>query len=305
MACFVLSLATLCLAMALLYWAYPGGPAWGKYSLTHASSWVRKPIPGPKGWPVIGSIGLMTGLAHRKIAAAAERCGGKRVMAFSVGETRAIVTCHPGVAKEILHSPDFADRPVKESAYSLMFNRAMGFAPYGVYWRTLRRVASIHMFSPKQIRTYEAQRRELATEMVSIFRSKTGRFRVREVLKRASLSNMMGSVFGRRCALIEEEEDSKSVELKEMVDEGYDLLGILNWADHLSWLSHFDLQNIRVRCSKLVPKVKRFVARIIDQHRGNPVQSQLDFAHVLLSLQGSDKLSDSDVIAVLWVSNFF
>ncbi|KAJ8440606.1 hypothetical protein Cgig2_031023 [Carnegiea gigantea] len=299
MACSILILATLSLATAFLYWAHPGGPAWGKHRLTRGSRWAKKSIPGPKGWPVIGSMGLMTGLAHHKIAAAAERCGGKRLMAFSTGETRAIVTCHPGVAKEILNSSDFADRPVKESAYSLMFDRAMGFAPYGVYWRTLRRVASTHMFSPKQIRAYEAQRRELASEMVSIFGSKTGGFRVRQVLRRASLSNMMGSVFGRRYGLIGEE-DSESVELKEMVDEGYHLLGILNWADHISWLSQFDLQKIRFRCSKLVPKVNRFVTRIIDQHRADPVQTQLDFVHVLLSLQGSNKLSDPDIIAVLW-----
>lgn len=61
-------------------------------------------------------------LAHRRIADAAEKFGAKRLMAFSLGETRVIVTCNPDVAKEILNSPVFADRPVKESAYSLMFN---------------------------------------------------------------------------------------------------------------------------------------------------------------------------------------
>jgi hypothetical protein len=35
----------------------------------------------------------------------------------------------------ILSSSAFADRPVKESAYELLFHRAMEFAPYGEYWR--------------------------------------------------------------------------------------------------------------------------------------------------------------------------
>lgn len=242
----------------------------------------------------------MTGLAHRKISAKAQTCNAKRLMAFSLGETRVIVTCHHEVAKDILHSSNFADRPIKESAYSLMFNRAIGFAPYGVYWRTLRRVASTHMFSPKQIKASEAQRYAIAEEMAAYFGAQNGPFRPRDVLRRASLSNMMGSVFGRKCGLVDGPLNEESEELREMVGEGYELLGTLNWGDHLSWLSDFDFQKIRFRCSQLVPKVNRFVGRIIDEHRANPVQNNRDFVDVLLSLPSSDKLSDSDMIAVLW-----
>ncbi|GMP73146.1 hypothetical protein CsSME_00030983 [Camellia sinensis var. sinensis] len=70
-------------------------------------------------------------------------------MAFSIGFTRFIISSHPDTAKDILSSSAFADRPVKESAYELVFHRAMGFAPYGEYWRSLRRISSTHLFSPK------------------------------------------------------------------------------------------------------------------------------------------------------------
>ncbi|KAL2893345.1 Cytochrome P450 78A3 [Bienertia sinuspersici] len=288
------------LTMAIIHWSHPGGPAWGKYRLTHMFHWAKKPIPGPRGWPVIGSMGLMMGLAHRKISAMAQTCKANRLIAFSLGETRVIVTCHHEVARDILHSSNFADRPIKESAYSLMFNRAIGFAPYGVYWRTLRRVASTHMFSPKQIKASEAQRYAIAEAMAAHFGNNHGPFQPRDVLRRASLSNMMGSVFGRKCGLVESPDNMESEELREMVGEGYDLLGMLNWGDHLSWLSDFDFQKTRFRCSKLVPRVNRFVGRIIAEHRDNPVHSSPDFVDVLLSLSASDKLSDSDMIAVLW-----
>ena len=82
---------------ALLHWASPGGAAWGRYR------WTRMPlgivgaaascIPGPRGFPVIGSMRLMTGLAHRKLALAASGdARRRRLMAFSVGETRMVVT---------------------------------------------------------------------------------------------------------------------------------------------------------------------------------------------------------------------
>ncbi|XP_039060501.1 cytochrome P450 78A9-like [Hibiscus syriacus] len=295
-ACSVLIILLAWLVMTLVYWAHPGGPAWGKFRFFNRSN---KPIPGPRGSLLIGSMNLMaTSLAHHRIAAAAEACRAKRLMAFSLGDTRVIVTCNPDVAKEILNSSVFADRPVKESAYILMFNRAIGFAPYGVYWRTLRRIAATHLFCPKQIKGAEDQRREIASEMVTLFAQHDQNFPVRHVLKRASLNNMMTSVFGRKYKL--NSTDNEVEQLQGLIDEGYDLLGTLNWSDHLPWLADFDPQKIRVRCSKLVPKVNRFVSQIISQHTAKTNGETRDFVDVLLSLQGADKLSDSDMIAVLW-----
>nr|XP_043621846.1 cytochrome P450 78A9-like [Erigeron canadensis] len=274
---------------SLFQWARPGGPAWSKHKTT---------IPGPKGVPILGSMHLMSGLAHHKLAAAAHNFHADRLMAFSLGETRVIVSCNPDVAKEILNSSAFADRPIKESAYSLMFNRAIGFAPYGVYWRTLRRIAATHLFCPKQIKVSERQRMVVSKQMVEMFSDQQMAVCVRDVLKRASLSNMMLSVFGKTYRL--DSYDDESVELRKLVDEGYDLLGVFNWTDHLPWLNDFDLQGVRSRCYKLVPKVNQFVKRIIAEHQAKPVQSNGDFTDVLLSLQGSDKLSETDMIAVLW-----
>ncbi|KAF8412077.1 hypothetical protein HHK36_000031 [Tetracentron sinense] len=285
------------LAMCFLYWAYPGGPAWGKYLWRKGPN--PKPIPGPRGFPLFGSMNLMASLAHHRLAAVAESFGAKRLMAFSLGETRVIITCNPDVAKEILNSSVFADRPVKESAYGLMFNRAIGFAPYGVYWRTLRRIAATHLFCPKQINGSETQRFEIAAQMVSVIGGREGEiFCVRDTLKRASLHNMMCSVFGRKYVL--GSSNNETDELSGLVEEGYELLGKLNWSDHLPLLAGFDPQKIRFRCSKLVPKVNRFVNRIIAQHRAQTGDKTRDFVDVLLTLQGPDKLSDPDMVAVLW-----
>lgn len=282
--------------MTLIYWAHPGGPAWGRYSWRNRKS--NKPIAGPRGLPLVGSMSLMASLAHHRIAAAAVASRAKRLMAFSLGDTRVVVTCNPDVAKEILNSSVFADRPVKESAYSLMFNRAIGFAPYGVYWRTLRRIAATHLFSPKQIKASEAQRCDIASQMAAMFGGHGKSFGVREVLKRASLNNMMCSVFGYKYRL--DSSNDEVEELQRLVGEGYELLGLLNWSDHLPWLADFDAQKIRFRCSELVPKVNLLVSRIIAQHRAQSSEKNRDFVDVLLSLHGPERLSDSDMIAVLW-----
>lgn len=314
--CSLVLLLVAWVAIALICWAHPGGHAWGKHWWQHLVLAGKRVwdssglIPGPRGVPLLGSMCLMAGLAHRRIADAASSCGARRLMAFSLGDTRAIVTCDPDVAREILYSSVFADRPVKESAYRLMFNRAIGFAPYGVYWRALRRITTTHLFCPKQIRASESQRRVIADQMSSVLCQNSGRpVTMRQLLRRASLNNMMCSVFGRFYGLeFHRSSRSEVEELKMLVDEGYELLGLLNWSDHFPWLSHFDPQKIRERCSLLVPKVNEFVGRIIAEHRAQPTDENRDFVDVLLSLQsGPDKLSDPDMIAVLWVStsNFY
>ncbi|GKV50785.1 hypothetical protein SLEP1_g57480 [Rubroshorea leprosula] len=116
----LLIIAAAWLVMTLIYWAHPGGLAWGKYRLKRLLI-TSKPIPGPRGLPLIGSMELMASfLAHHRIAVAAKTCGAKRLMAFSLGNTRAIVTCKPDVAWEILNSSVFANLPVKESTYSII-----------------------------------------------------------------------------------------------------------------------------------------------------------------------------------------
>ena len=90
--------------------------------------------------------------------------------------------------------------------------------------------------------------------------------------------------------------------------EGYDLLGTFNWTDHLPLLKWLDLQGVRRRCNRLVQKVEVIVGKIIQEHRerragGGGVADEItgDFVDVLLGLEGDDKMSDSDMIAVLWV----
>lgn len=137
--------------------------------------------------------------------------------------------------------------------------------------------------------------------MVGVFGSEIDDYKgfpVRHVLKKASLSHMMCSVFG-KCYRVDES-NWEMEELSRLVEEGYDLLGTLNLGDHLPWLSDLDAQRIRLRCSKLVPKVNRFVGKILADHRAENDRTNRDFVDVLLSLHEPDKLSDSDMVAVLW-----
>jgi cytochrome P450 family 78 subfamily A len=299
-----------CLAWAgasLFYWAHPGGPAWGKYWRARGARPTPSPIPGPKGLPVVGSLGLMSGLAHCSLAdEAARRPGAKRLMALSLGPVRAVVTSHPGVAKEILDNPAFAARPVNHAAYGLMFHRSIGFAEHGPYWRALRRVAAGHLFGPRQVDAFAPYRARVGDGIVAALRGAGSGavVRVRGVLRRASLYYIMRFVFGKEYDVSSTAPvGNKEVrELLEMVREGYELLGKENWCDYFPGLAPLDPQGVAARCAELMPRVNRFVHGIIQDHRAKAnVGEARDFVDILLSLQESEGLSDVDISAVLWV----
>jgi len=294
-------LALLLLAVSLV-WLFPGGPAWAALVISR-----RRATPPPPGAP--GVVTALAGpAAHRALASLSRSLpGGAALSAFSVGLTRLVVASRPDTARELLASAAFADRPVKDSARELLFHRAMGFAPSGDYWRALRRISSAYLFSPRSVAASAPRRAAIGERMLRSLSAPGGGEAVivmRRVLHAASLDHVIATVFGARY----DPATPEGVELEEMVKEGYDLLGVFNWADHLPLLKWLDVQGVRRRCRSLVRRVNVFVARIIEEHRqkksgANGGETAGDFVDVLLGLEGEEKLSDSDMIAVLWVRN--
>ncbi|XWS21841.1 hypothetical protein CRYUN_Cryun30bG0090200 [Craigia yunnanensis] len=291
------------LLAGILTWDFsPGGLAWknGRNQIGQV------PIPGTRGLPFFGSLfSLSHGLAHSTLSCMASKQAATKLMAFSLGSAPAVVTSDPQIARDILTSPHFANRPIKTSAKKLMFSRAIGFAPNGTYWRLLRRISSSHLFAPKRIAAHESGRQLDCAAMlcaIAIDQSSNGLVVLRKHLQAAALNNIMGTVFGKRYELTQNDDEAK--ELQEIAREAFDLLGAFNWSDYLPWLSYFyDPSRINERCSILVPRVKKLVNQIIEEHRINQstkIADSSDFVDVLLSLDGDEMLNKEDMIAVLW-----
>ncbi|CAM0150171.1 unnamed protein product [Urochloa decumbens] len=260
-------------------------------------------IPGPRGWPLIGSLPAMSGpLAHRRLAALADAHGARRLMSLTAGSTPVVISSHPETAREILAGAAFADRPPKAAARELMFCRAIGFAPAGAgecgeYWRCLRRAAGAGMLSPLRLAALGALRARVADGMVRRVVAAGQHVAMRALLQRASLESMAGSVLGL-------EGGDVSEELGEMVREGYELVGTFNLGDHYYttvWGPLMDLWGVGPSCRGLAAMVRGYFGKIIEERRkAGGCHERDDLLSYMLTLPEDERFEDSDVIALLW-----
>ncbi|ERN09943.1 hypothetical protein AMTR_s00013p00191300 [Amborella trichopoda] len=285
----LLLLSFILLTWFLSTWLVPGGHAWCGH---------RNPsrIPGPAGYPVVGSLPLMGSLAHRNLARISSRFRSLKLMALSLGFTPVIIASHPDTAREILSSPAFVDRPVKRAARLLMFERAIGFSPHGEYWRSLRRAAAMCLFAPRRLAAQEACRQACISDVLrEVEMCRAGAVQFRGALQKAARNSIAGSVFG-------ELNSRDKEELGVMVREGYEILGGFDWGDYFPAGWWPDFWGIGKRSEVLAGKVRAFVGGLVEERRKEGFQGRDDFLSLMLGMAEEERIADSDMVALLWVS---
>jgi cytochrome P450 len=122
---------------------------------------VRLP-PGPWQLPVIGSLHHLAGqLPHRAMRDLARRHGP--AMLLRLGEVPTLVVSSREGAREVMktHDTTFATRPLSATLRVITNGgRDIVFAPYGDYWRQLRKIAVTELFTTRRVLSFRAIREE-------------------------------------------------------------------------------------------------------------------------------------------------
>ncbi|CAN6381813.1 unnamed protein product [Urochloa humidicola] len=138
-----------------------------RWRLEAATHGLRLP-PGPWQLPIIGSLHhLAWKLPHHAMRDLALRHGP--VMLLRLGEVPTVVLSSRAAAAEVLRNHDraFATRPMNATMRVLSCDgRDIVFAPYGEYWRQLRRVAVSELLTSRRVRSFRAIREEEVAAML-------------------------------------------------------------------------------------------------------------------------------------------
>lgn len=134
------------------------------------------PPPGPPGLPLIGNLHQLLGsLPHIRLSNLAKTYGP--LMHLQLGQISAVIVSSPEIAKQLFKDFDinFSGRGRQPITDIVLFNsRDIAFSPHGEYWRKVRKIAVLHLFSAKRVQTFRFVREEEVSNCVSLIRSKLG-----------------------------------------------------------------------------------------------------------------------------------
>ncbi|KAL5714658.1 hypothetical protein ACHQM5_016589 [Ranunculus cassubicifolius] len=250
--------------------------------------------PGPRGFPVIGSLHILGDLPHRDLQNLARKYGP--IMHISLGMVPTIVISSAEWAEIFLKTNDlvFSSRNQQEAYKTISYGgKGLIFASYGSYWRNIRKLCTVHLLSNSKTEFFKPMRRE---EMAQFIDSIKVAAQARSELDLTSKVGVLVQDMTYR--MIFGFKDDRS-NIRSSIEEGVMLTGVFNIADYIPFLKPFDPQGIGRRMRKLSKVIDEFLEKIIDEHMidANSLQGQhRDFIDVMLSLMDSNDTQEYHLV---------
>ncbi|XP_030445192.2 cytochrome P450 71AU50-like [Syzygium oleosum] len=244
--------------------------------------------PGPRGFPILGNLHLLGQNPHHDLHKLAKKYGP--LMHLRLGLVPAIVVSSPKVAEQFLKTHDvvFASRPPHEASKHISYEqRSLAFAPYGPYWRNIRKMCTLELLSNAKINSFKSMRREEVGLLVNFLKDAShNRTTIDLSANISSLSADMSCrmVFGKK--YMDKEFDERG--FKAVIQEVMVLGATPNIGDYVPYLASFDLQGLTKRMKAVSKVFDAFFEKIIDEHvksKKDEGESK-DFVDVMLGFMG-------------------
>ncbi|KAF8377881.1 hypothetical protein HHK36_031269 [Tetracentron sinense] len=258
--------------------------------------------PGPKGLPVIGNMSMMDQLTHRGLAGLAKKYGG--IFHLKMGKVHMVAVSTPEMARHVLQVQDniFCNRPATVAISYLTYDRAdMAFANYGPFWRQMRKVCVMRLFSRKRAESWASVRDEVDS-MVRTVAAKSGSVvNIGEMVFALTMNITYRAAFG---SVSHDGQD----EFVSILQEFSKLFGAFNIADFIPWLGWVDPQGLHKRVVQARQSLDRFIDTIIDDHMrkkkknnqgSDDMEVEPDMVDDLLAFYSEDAMKiDSDDLSI-------
>lgn len=164
------------------------------------------PPPGPKGIPFIGNLlQFETSKPHVYLAELSKIYGP--ILTLRFGRVPVVVVQSAKLAKEVLQIQDrnFCNRPLMVGMQRLSYNGLdIAFAPYNEYYREIRKISVVHLFSSKRVESFAQIREEEVSRMIKKITSLSCSSKIvnlSELLMVFACSNICRIAFGKRYVL--------------------------------------------------------------------------------------------------------
>ncbi len=289
------------------------------YQLKRPTTNKKKTCTAPEAggsWPIIGHMHLLGGrqLTHKTLGALADKYGP--AFTLRLGSYRVLVLSSWEMAKECftVHDKVFSSRPSITATKLLGYDFAMfGFAPYGPYWREMRKIATIELLSNhrldmlKHIRASEVK--TVIKELYKLCVSKgSAESRVLVDMKQwfGELTHNIASrmVSGKRYfgANADFDED-EARRCQKVMREFFYLFGVFVLSDAIPYLGWLDMNGYESRMKRTAKELDALIGGWLEEHKQKRLldrkrKEEQDFMDVMLNTLEDAKISgfDADTI---------
>ncbi|XP_024976292.1 cytochrome P450 71D11-like [Cynara cardunculus var. scolymus] len=242
--------------------------------------------PGPWKLPLLGSIHhLGSSLPHHRLRDLAKKYGP--LMHLQLGELSVIVVSSPETAKEVMktHDVTFADRPYL-FASSVICNGAtnLTFAPYGDYWKQLRKICAMELLSPMRVQSFRSTREEEVSHFIKSISENIGSpIDLSERIFSLTYGITARAAFGKKCK--DQESFISLVKEATAAAAGFNISDIFPSSTVLPILTGF-----KAKLEKIRGMFEEIVDNIIEEHKAKKMAANVGDA---------DEDEDEDLVDVL------
>ncbi|XP_013609726.1 PREDICTED: cytochrome P450 71B2-like [Brassica oleracea var. oleracea] len=254
--------------------------------------------PSPSSLPLIGNLHHVAGLPHRCFHKLSIKYGP--VMLLRLGFVPVVVISSSEAAEAVLRTHDLecCSRPKTFGTRKLSYGfKDISFSPYGAYWREMRKIAVIELFSLKKVQSFRYIREEEVDFVVknltesclkqsSVDLSKTFFSLTASIIGRVAL----GQNFHEGGFIIDQER------IKTLVTDAVEALGTFTFSDIFQGgVGRFvDLLFQRhKKINKIFKELDAFYQHVIDDHLKPEGRKNLDIVSLMLDMIDKPENADS------------
>ncbi|XP_062119277.1 3,9-dihydroxypterocarpan 6A-monooxygenase-like [Humulus lupulus] len=222
--------------------------------------------PSPPALPIIGHLHLLGKLPHQDLCKVSARYGPIVYLRF--GYKPSLLVSSAEIAEECLKTNEscFLNRPQRANFDYLTYgNSDFSVAPYGPFWKFMRKLTVSKLLGASIMDFYRPIRREEIGSLIKNMQRLANDGEKVDV--GAQLMGLTNNVVSRmalkqKCA----KNDDDAYEMRHVIDEMCDLGGKLNVQDFIWFCKKFDLQRFGKRLKEVRDRYDRLMGKIIEEH---------------------------------------
>ncbi|CAK7339460.1 unnamed protein product [Dovyalis caffra] len=263
-------------------------------------------------WPIIGHMHLFGGqqLTHKTLGAMADKYGP--VFTIKLGSHEVLVVNSWEMARDCftVHDRAFSTRPSVAASKLLGYDLAMfGFAPYGPYWREMRKITTIELLSSHRIdmlrhiraSEVEAAIRDLHKMWVSKGSAESGvMVDMKQWFGELTLNISLRMVGGKRYSGASADcEEAEARRNQKVMRDFVCLFGVFVLSDAIPFLGWLDFNGYEKAMKRTAKELDILIRGWLEEHKqrrllGGKEKEEHDFMDVMLNILGKASISDFD-----------